>query len=76
MTGTSANRLGLFDRGLIREGLAADLVLFDPAAISDRATLENPHIFPVGIDYVWVNGELTLEQGGHTGCTSGLVLTR
>jgi N-acyl-D-amino-acid deacylase len=74
MTGTSANRLGLFDRGLIREGLAADLVLFDPAGICDRATLENPHVYPEGIDYVWVNGELTLDQGRHTGCTSGRVL--
>ena len=75
MTGSSANRLGLFDRGLVREGLAADLVLFDPAGVCDRATLENPHVYPQGIDYVWVNGVLTLDQGRHTGRTSGRVLT-
>jgi dihydroorotase/N-acyl-D-amino-acid deacylase len=75
MTGSSASRLGLFDRGLVREGLAADLVLFDPAGVCDRATLENPHVYPQGIDYVWVNGVLTLDQGRHTGRTSGRVLT-
>ena len=75
MTGASANRLGLFDRGLIREGLAADLVIFDPVGICDRATLENPHLYPEGIEYVWVNGELTLDQGRHTGRTCGRVLT-
>jgi len=75
MTGSSANRLGLFDRGLVREGLAADLVLFDPAGICDRATLKDPHVYPEGIDSVWVNGELTLDRGRHTGRTPGRVLT-
>jgi N-acyl-D-aspartate/D-glutamate deacylase len=53
----------------------ADLVLFDPAGVCDRATLENPHVYPQGIDYVWVNGVLTLDQGRHTDRTSGCVLT-
>ena len=75
LTGASANRLGLFDRGLIREGSAADLVLFDPDRIHDRATLEAPHLYPEGIDYVWVNGRLTLDRGNHTGAKSGRVLT-
>ena len=76
VTGASANRLGLFDRGLIREGLAADLVLFDPDTIHDRATLADPHLYPEGIHYVFVNGELALEKGEHTGAMAGKVLGR
>jgi N-acyl-D-amino-acid deacylase len=76
VTGLPANRLRLFDRGLIREQLAADLVVFDPEAVHDRATLREPHQYPDGIRYVFVNGELTLENGQHTGALSGRVLAR
>lgn len=76
VTGSAANRLGLFDRGFIREGLAADLVLFDLESVHDRATLEAPHLYPEGFHYVFVNGRLTLEEGSHTGALAGKVLTR
>ncbi len=74
VTGASANRLGLFDRGMIREGLAADLVVFDGETVRDRATLEQPHLYPEGIHSVFVNGEQTIEKGEHTGALPGKVL--
>jgi N-acyl-D-amino-acid deacylase len=63
MTSFPANRLGIKDRGLIAEGYAADLVLFDPDRICDKATYENPRQFPEGIQYVIVNGQVLLEKG-------------
>jgi N-acyl-D-amino-acid deacylase len=76
VTSLPAKRLGLADRGLIRQGLAADLVVFDPDTIEDRATLNRPHEYPVGIHYVLVNGKLALDKGRHTGALPGKVLTR
>ncbi len=75
MTSLPASRLGLHDRGLIREGMAADLVVFDPGTIEDTATYENPSSHPRGIDYVFVNGRMTMERGKHTGSLAGRVLT-
>jgi len=63
MTSFPANRLGIKDRGIIAEGYAADLVLFDPDRIRDRATYENPRQFPEGIEYVIVNGKILVEKG-------------
>ena len=83
MTSFLATRLGLFDRGILRQGMWADMVVFDLARIHDRATnlyphtypFENyPHQYPEGIDYVFVNGELVVEQGEHTGALPGNVL--
>jgi len=83
MTGMPATRLGLKDRGLIRQGFAADVVVFDLPRIRDRATnlwphkypFENyPHDFPEGIDWVFVNGRLAVEDGRPTGSLSGRVL--
>lgn len=74
MTSWPASRMGLTDRGLIREGLAADITVFDLAAIDDTATWADPTTKPTGIDYVIVNGELVLDQGTHTGATPGHVL--
>ena len=83
MTGMPAARLGLPDRGQIRPGLAADLVVFDLARIRDRATnlwphaypFENyPHGYPEGIDWVLVNGRLAVEDGESTGARAGIVL--
>ncbi len=74
MTSTSANQLGLFDRGIIREGLVADIVVFDPETVIDTATFQNPHQYPEGIPYVLVNGKIVVDEGEHTGVRSGVVL--
>ena len=65
MTGLTASRLRLRERGVVREGWAADLVVFDPATVIDTATYDDPHRYPLGIDHVIVNGELAL-AGGET----------
>ena len=74
MTGLPAQKLGLKDRGVIREGAAADLVIFNQATIRDRATYQNPHLYPEGIEYVIVNGEIVLKAGEHTGKLPGCFL--
>lgn len=71
MTSSVADRLRIRDRGLLREGYAADLVLFDPKVVSDRSTFEDPHHLSVGIDDVWVNGVRVVADGNHTGATPG-----
>ena len=76
MTGLPARRLGLSDRGVIAEGLAADLVVFDPRTVLDGATFESPHQFPVGIETVLVNGEPVIRAGAHTGARPGRILRR
>lgn len=76
MTGAPAARLGLKDRGILRPGAAADLVLFDPNTVSDTATYEDPCRFPVGIRQVLVNGTLVLRNGKHTGALPGRVLRK
>jgi N-acyl-D-aspartate/D-glutamate deacylase len=63
MTGFPAERFGLGDRGVIKPGAFADIVVFDPATVADRATYESPYEPPVGIDHVLVNGALIVEQG-------------
>ena len=74
MTGYTAQTHGLTDRGLIRPGLAADITIFDPEKIVDTATFENPIQHPKGIEYVIVNGIVTVEGGKHTGARAGRVL--
>jgi N-acyl-D-amino-acid deacylase len=76
MTGFPAKRLGLRDRGLIEEGLAADIAVFDPATVIDNATFEDPHRLPTGIPHVFVAGEPIVLEGEHTGATPGRVLRR
>ena len=76
MTSFPANRLGLRDRGIIVEGYFADLVVFDPDTIIDRATYEDPRQFAEGIDYVIVNGQVLLEQGELKGIRPGKVLRK
>jgi N-acyl-D-amino-acid deacylase len=71
MTSVTAGRFGLVDRGVIREGAWADLVLFDPQTVADRATFIDPHQYPVGISCVIVNGMIVIEQGQHTGALPG-----
>ena len=74
MSGATAQRLGLRDRGLVREGFFADLAVFDPARIVDLATFEDPHQYAEGVEYVLVNGTLVVEGGEHTGARPGRVL--
>lgn len=74
MTWSTAQILGLRDRGLVREGLYADLVVFDPAAVIDRATFEQPHQLSAGVRDVLVNGVAVWRNGAHTGATPGRAL--
>jgi N-acyl-D-aspartate/D-glutamate deacylase len=76
MTGQPARRLGLRDRGVVREGAFADITIFDPRTVADRATFENPHQYPIGIDYVIVNGRLAVDGGRFLHTTAGRVLRR
>ena len=74
MSSMNADKIGIKDRGRLQEGLWADITIFDPATVIDRATFENPHQYPVGIDYVIVNGTLTIDRGQHTGSLAGRVI--
>ena len=76
MTSLPASILGLADRGTIKEGMWADLVIFDPATVADKATFEDPFQYPVGIDTVLVNGVVVLDEGKHSGARPGKVLRR
>ncbi|HEU5319912.1 MAG TPA: amidohydrolase family protein, partial [Methylomirabilota bacterium] len=75
MTGLPARRLRLRDRGEIRVGARADLVVLDPRAVADRATYAEPHRYPAGIEHVVVNGRFVIKEGEHTGSLPGRVLT-
>jgi len=74
MTAAPAARIGLGDRGLLKRGLAADVVVFDPATIQDTATFENPKQYPRGISFVIVNGQLVVDDGVHTHARAGRAL--
>jgi len=74
MTSMNADKIGIKDRGRLKEGLAADVTIFDPARVIDRATFEQPHQFPVGIEYVIVNGVVTIDNEQHTGALAGRVI--
>ncbi|MGH8676620.1 MAG: N-acyl-D-amino-acid deacylase family protein [Burkholderiales bacterium] len=76
MTGFAARKFGLRDRGVLREGAHADLVLFDPRRIIDRGTFEDPHRKPDGIEAVYVNGVKAISGGQPTGARAGRVLRR
>lgn len=76
MSALPARRLGLRNRGLIRKDYFADLVLFDPEKVADKATFTAPHQYPQGIDYVFVNGVAVIDQGEHTGILPGRILKR
>jgi dihydroorotase/N-acyl-D-amino-acid deacylase len=76
MTSLPAETLGLEDRGLIREGMVADLVVFDPERVTDRATFEEPHQYADGIDFVLVNGVVTVDGGRYLDLRPGKVLRR
>jgi len=74
MTSWPASRMRLFDRGVIRVGLKADLTIFNYDKLDDKATWSAPTLAPTGIDYVIVNGRIVVDQGRHTGATPGQVI--
>jgi N-acyl-D-aspartate/D-glutamate deacylase len=74
MTSLPASLLGLADRGTIAVDKAADLVIFDPATVADKATFTDPFQYPVGIPTVIVNGVVVLDDGQHTGKRPGKVI--
>jgi N-acyl-D-aspartate/D-glutamate deacylase len=76
MTSQNAAKLGLHDRGLLRPGFCADLTLFNPDRVVDRATYTNPFQYSEGIEYVIVNGQIVLDAGRHTGAKPGRALRR
>jgi len=74
MTSFAAEAAGLSDRGIVRPGMAADLVVFDPETVASKATFENPNQYSVGFRYVAVNGTLVVDDGKHTGAKPGVPL--
>ena len=74
LSGLPAGNLRLRDRGLLKENMYADVVVFDPAAIADRATYKEPHQYAVGVKYVLVNGEEVLHEGEPTKARPGRAL--
>ena len=75
MSSALCDRLGLRDRGQLREGFYADVVIFDPETVGDKATFAEPHQLSVGVRDVWVNGERVWQDGAHTGATPGRIVT-
>jgi N-acyl-D-amino-acid deacylase len=71
MTSFPARRWGLTERGVLEDGMKADIVIFDPATVRDKATFEDPKQFPEGIEYVFVNGQVVVEKGVHSGALPG-----
>jgi N-acyl-D-amino-acid deacylase len=74
LTSLPADTLRIKDRGRLTVGQFADVVVFDPKTIAERATYEQPHQYAVGMRHVWVNGTQVLKDGEHTGATPGRVV--
>jgi N-acyl-D-aspartate/D-glutamate deacylase len=74
MTSANAEKIHVYDRGLLRQGMWADVTIFDPATIVDRATYEKPRQYAVGVKYVLVNGQVVLDRDKHTGARPGAIL--
>jgi N-acyl-D-amino-acid deacylase len=74
MTSLNATKLGIEDRGLLKAGKKADITIFNAERIIDKATFENPHQYPEGIEYVFVNGTVVIEKGQHVGSKPGRIL--
>jgi N-acyl-D-amino-acid deacylase len=71
MTSLPAHTFGLHDRGLLREGMAADMVLFDPVRVQDKSTYAQPHQYSQGFDFVLVNGKIVVDDGKLTAARPG-----
>jgi N-acyl-D-aspartate/D-glutamate deacylase len=76
MTSLPAQKLGLRDRGLIKEDFHADIVILDPETVVDKATFTDPHQYAEGVEHVLVNGKIVIDKGKHTGKRAGQVLRK
>jgi N-acyl-D-aspartate/D-glutamate deacylase len=76
MTSANAAKVGIFDRGILRPGMMADIAIFDAARAIDNATFEKPHQYAAGVEFVIVNGAMVLDGGRHTGARPGTILKR
>jgi N-acyl-D-amino-acid deacylase len=76
MTSFPAQKFGLWKKGLVREGMDADLVIFDPSTIAERASFQDPHQYPTGLPYVILNGQVVVDQARYTGQLAGQVLKK
>jgi len=76
MTSFPAQRFGIHDRGLLKPGMWADIMVFNPETVIDKATYQDPHQFPEGIEYVIVNGEITAEKGEYRNVLAGRTLRK
>jgi N-acyl-D-amino-acid deacylase len=76
MTSLPAQILGLGDRGQVREGFAADVVVFDPATVAETNSFERPKAYATGVHYTIVNGVVVIDRGSHTGARPGKALKR
>jgi dihydroorotase/N-acyl-D-amino-acid deacylase len=76
MTSIPAERLGLSDRGYLKEGMKADITIFNPETVIDKSTFVDPHHYPEGIEYVIVNGQVTIQEGVLTEKRGGRVLRK
>ena len=74
MTSLAASQMKIADRGTVKDGYFADMVIFDPKTVADTATFEKPHQYPFGIETVIVNGVVTVRNGHHTGAHAGRAL--
>ena len=74
MTSFAALRIGLPDRGVLLDGMKADIVVFDPATVKSPATRYDPKQFPIGVEYATVNGTVVIDRGQHTGRLPGRAL--
>jgi N-acyl-D-amino-acid deacylase len=74
MTSMPATKLRLQDRGVLKEGMKADITIFDPKTIRDKGTFSDPHQYPIGISHVIINGAITIEDGQHTGGLNGEII--
>jgi N-acyl-D-amino-acid deacylase len=74
MTSLPAQKFQLRDRGLVRQGMAADLVVFDEKTIMDMSTFTDPHAYSTGFAFVIINGTITVADGRHTGARNGRIL--
>jgi N-acyl-D-amino-acid deacylase len=76
MTSFPAGKYGLKGRGLLKEGMVADIVVFDPDVITETGTIDYPNRYPTGIEYVLVNGKLVVDEGAYGGDMHGELIRR